>query len=447
MTQADIADYATWTEPETSFQVQYSLPLFHEIDMTVSEGYRRIPHGGIEVGGLLFGRHFPEGARIEAFRLIECEHAQGPSFKLSERDIAGFREQINKASGDPELGGLETLGWFIAHTRGPLQLTEAEVRLFDEFLPGAGQMTVLVKPEKFKPTLFTFLIRNRDARLRTDGAEQAFILPLPGRPSRQAEVPAMPTPLPSLASPPSRVQIERAPPRRETVREPAPAVLTPVVQPAPPPPDIAPPPPPPAVVPPPPPLAPPVQAQAPTHSSAQVPVVPIPVATVPPPAPTPAPFEWQFDRSRVEPTPLFGEYERTGAQAIARDAEPAKSRKGGAVAAIVVAAILGVASGYWFYQQMPAPFIQLTVEPQPTGLIVSWSPDQTSNAEHAFVRVNNGPLLELPAEAKSTGRWQVDAVPDNLKVEIIAQHYMHDSRGTIRYLQPAAPSAVSAPAR
>ena len=29
--------------------------LFHEIDFVVNEGYRKIPHGGIEEGGLLFG--------------------------------------------------------------------------------------------------------------------------------------------------------------------------------------------------------------------------------------------------------------------------------------------------------------------------------------------------------------------------------------------------------
>src|ERR1700755_495155 len=111
MTQADIADFATWIDPATSFQVHYSLPVFHEIDFAVNEGYRRIPHGGIEEGGLLFGRRFSDGIRIEAFRPIECEHAMGPSFKLSEGDLAKLRDQIAKAQADPELGGMETLGW------------------------------------------------------------------------------------------------------------------------------------------------------------------------------------------------------------------------------------------------------------------------------------------------------------------------------------------------
>ena len=44
-----------WTAPGASTTVTYSLPLFHEIDFVVNEGYRKISHGGVEVGGLLFG--------------------------------------------------------------------------------------------------------------------------------------------------------------------------------------------------------------------------------------------------------------------------------------------------------------------------------------------------------------------------------------------------------
>ena len=46
----------------------YSLALFHEIDFVVNEGYRKIPHGGVETGGLLFGSLDASGYGIEAFR-------------------------------------------------------------------------------------------------------------------------------------------------------------------------------------------------------------------------------------------------------------------------------------------------------------------------------------------------------------------------------------------
>src|SRR5436190_4942541 len=95
--------YATWTQPGAPFTVSYSLPLFHEIDFLVSEGYRRIPHGGIEVGGLLFGRFEDSSVRLDAFRSIECEHASGPSFTLSERDLTLLRQQLASSASAPEL--------------------------------------------------------------------------------------------------------------------------------------------------------------------------------------------------------------------------------------------------------------------------------------------------------------------------------------------------------
>ncbi len=179
-------EFAAWTQPGTSFTVEYSLPLFHEIDFFLNEGYRRIPHGGIELGGLLFGRAVSNGIRIEAFRPIECEHASGPSFKLSERDIAGLRKQIE--DGEP---GLQVLGWFVAHTRSELRMNDMEAELFGELLPGPEKVTLLVKPEKFKSTRFTFLVRGADGSVERDGIEQAFVLPLPGRAGRVDPAPAI----------------------------------------------------------------------------------------------------------------------------------------------------------------------------------------------------------------------------------------------------------------
>src|SRR5437868_14582941 len=101
------AAHAVWTRQGGLFSVSYSLPLFHEIDFVVNEGYRRIPHGGIEVGGLLFGRLENNSVRLDAFRSIECEHASGPSFVLSDRDLALLKQQLAKAASDPELQGLQ----------------------------------------------------------------------------------------------------------------------------------------------------------------------------------------------------------------------------------------------------------------------------------------------------------------------------------------------------
>lgn len=212
-----MSDVGTWSWPGETVQVTYSLAFLHEIDFDVNEGYRRIPRGGIETGGILFGHIHEDTTSIEASRPIECEHALGPSFKLTEKDVVGIRAQMEAARTDPDLSGLEPVGWFIGHTRSELVLTQAELDHFDHLFPGAGKLTLLVKPEKFKPTRFAFLVRQRNGTVVMDGAERAFILPLPGRPGAGPETvfvpPAKPLPAREVA------------PVAEAVAAPEPAVI------------------------------------------------------------------------------------------------------------------------------------------------------------------------------------------------------------------------------
>src|SRR5581483_3698416 len=194
-TDSDV-EYVVWTAPGTSFTVTYSLDLFHEIDFVVNEGYRRIPHGGVEIGGLLFGRSDENSARIEAFRTIECDHASGPSFVLSEQDLTNLAKQLAAAEVDPALRHLSAIGWFIAHTRRPLALDDRESTLFDELFPGPGKITLLIKPERFQATRFGFLVRRAGGEIERDASQHAIILPLSKRAGRAAE-----TPLPSSPAP------------------------------------------------------------------------------------------------------------------------------------------------------------------------------------------------------------------------------------------------------
>jgi len=191
-------EYAIWTIPGTDFTVQYSLAAFHEIDFQVNEGYRSIPHGGIEIGGLLFGRVDQRSASIEAFRIIECEHVAGPSFNLSDRDLSKLDQQIEASKTDPDLKDLVVVGWFIAHTRSPLRMGEKEAALFSRYFPDPGKIAVLIKPERFQPTRFGFLVREANGQIKTDASEQAIILPLSGRGSG---VRSGSGPIPSIAAP------------------------------------------------------------------------------------------------------------------------------------------------------------------------------------------------------------------------------------------------------
>jgi hypothetical protein len=305
------AEYAFWRTPDAAITVVYSLALFHEIDFVVNEGYRRIPHGGVEVGGLLFGRSEASRVRIQAFRGIECEHAFGPSFVLSDRDLDRLETQLSNFAGDPELAGLEPVGWLVAHSRSALEMSDREVSWFDRFFPEPGRVAVLAKPERFQPTRFAFVIRRWDGQLQRAAATDAIILPLAGRargpqdgqtedgfipslsapatqqppsrpatpPERQPEVlrPVQPPSTPQVMEPPSEV-IEPAPELAQPVVDPPPPQANEPVPPAPPPqPAIAP--------------MPPILPEAAPEPAPSMPIIPAVAARdiIPPAAPVSEP--------------------------------------------------------------------------------------------------------------------------------------------------------------
>jgi hypothetical protein len=450
-----IAERAIWTAPGASTTVTYSLPLFHEIDFAVNEGYRKIPHGGVEVGGLLFGTVEKDGTRIEAFRPIACDHASGPSFMLSEGDLERLVVQLDTAASDPELASLKPVGWFLSRTRSPLQLIERELVLFDYFFPEPGMLTVMVKPERFQPTRFTFLVRDREGKIARDAGPQAVILPLPGRATSSADqsVPATPAPVTSSAAP--QLVDSQDPPELQADAPTLPAIL---------------------------PVA---KAEAPVAKALED------VSETPIETPVERPIEmpsWgkldlaqvplAFDTVAVPPAPkLEDEPERLSQLAVApssaalvstkkpsRRAQQSSIRRGAPPPGTVpqlpdpyeqlelltkkkppstglrlflvlpLAALLGCAVGYWGYLQLPSPIIPLKARGLSRSVLVSWPPEDTRNAVYAAIRVNDATPLLLSSEEKASGQVEVGASPD-IKVELIARNWMRDSRGIVRFVK------------
>jgi len=372
------ADYAKWTQPGTSFTVAYPVSLFHEIDFFVNEGYRRIAYGGIEVGGLLFGKTASNEIRIEAFRPIECEHASGPSFKLSERDVAALRKQIESSPGDPELSASQVVGWFISHARSELQMNDTEAALFDELLPGPDKITLLVKPEKFKSTRFSFLVRAPDGLMNLDGTEQTFVLPLPGRAGRAQTAVSEPAPHPAV--------VEKVPEIEKPVE----------------------------------------QAAAPVPE--RIGPAPVPAAPAPPPVATiPAP---------VQPNVPYTA-ERIERRRLARAAQRESSgSKFGFALVLLLAGVLGCGLGYWAYLQLPPAVIPLNLEPGPAGFTLTWPPEITRDAVYVAMRVNDGEPVLVSARDRMAGRSEINVTGGSAKVELIARRWMRDSRGIVRYVGP-----------
>lgn len=368
---------AFWTSP-AGFTLTYSLAVFSDIDFQVNEGYRRIPHGGIEVGGLLFGRLKPKSASIEAFRMIECAHASGPSFVLSDSDLTRLREQIAASKNDRDLEGLEVLGWFIAHTRTPLSMTDREAALFDELFPGPGKIMLLVKPERFKPTRFGFLVRGVNGAVERDATEQAIILPLSSRAARSEGAP-----LPSIAAPP---EVPGEPPSPEAKSESV-------------------------------------------ETAANTDLVPISGANALP----------SIDEIRRRRSAYF---ERGGAPLqLPGEVQPSSVRANLRLTLVLfLAAAVGCGAGYWAYLQLPAATIPLYVQAQPAALVVSWPPEQTHDCIFAALRIDDEHEVPLSLLQRDAGQAKIPASGNDVKIELIAQHWLRDSRGIVRFVKPASPA-------
>jgi hypothetical protein len=462
------SEYAYWTVPDSGALVTYSLPLFHEIDFAVNEGYRKIPHGGIEEGGLLFGKIDEKDTRIEAFRAIRCEHASGPSLVLSERDLVLLTAQLADAGADPELAGLEPVGWFLAHTRGPLVLTDGEAELCDRYFARPGTLTVLAKPERFQPTRFGFLVRGKDGSLPRDATQTAVILPLPGRNARAANGPIASIPAPSFmaargpleAESRERPVSEATAPQVRQVAEAVPAadfaLADEMTQPR-------------------------TTAQAMEDRAARRQrhltldqVAPkadeADLETAIPAQPAnsleaaAAPDEQAAAGVELEPVRPGSATAASSQNALARrneareeadsrsllpdpyrEIELLNKKKPASTATrfvmvLPLAALLGCLVGYIAYLQVPSPIIALTVKSRGETVVVTWPADQTRSAVYAAVRVDDSTPVMLTPEERAAGRVDVTASAD-MKVELIARNWIHDSRGIVRFIKPLANTA------
>jgi hypothetical protein len=446
-------EYAYWAIPGAAATVTYSLPLFHEIDFLVNEGYRKIPHGGIEEGGLLFGKIDAKGTRIEAFRAIECEHASGPSFLLSEHDLEVLSAQLAGIGSDAELEGLEPIGWFLGHTRGPLVLTDHEAALFDHYFAAPGMLSVLVKPERFQPTRFGFAVRRKDSSVARDASGGAIILPLPGRNARGSNEPVASIPAPTVsATAAARRAAEFEPRQEKAVVEAPPARPAPISN----------------LTPAPPPGASEKPAVGQTSrrnrrlnleqvipKEEEIPAVGGDSESASPEEP-PSSHE-------LEPAPLRGLGSAPSQSALvsehaADESEDAdsmpdpyrqialinKKKPASAAARLVMvlplAALLGCLVGYVAYLQVPSPIIPLSVKGRGQTVVVTWPAEETRSAVYAVVRVDDSTPVMLTPEERIAGRVEVTASAD-MKVELIARNWIHDSRGIVRFVKPNANTA------
>lgn len=128
------------------------------------EAFHLLPHGGLEIGGLLFGRVYPNARtplRIEivAEREIACAHQSGPAFILTDAECSEIQAQLERTRIDPEIAALSVLGFWVSHGRGDVALSPADLNLYRCF-PNPWQFALVLKPQIGRPTRAAFMYRS-----------------------------------------------------------------------------------------------------------------------------------------------------------------------------------------------------------------------------------------------------------------------------------------------
>jgi hypothetical protein len=184
--------FGTWSAPEIRLTVEYAVTVMEEIRATACDGLQQLAHGGLEVGGVLFGSRSGDSVRILKWRPIACEHAEGPTLRLSTRDRIGLTRQIEVAKSDPDLAGLQPVGWFLSHCRSDIFLTAAELEIYNGFFDAPWQVTLVLRPARLGSARAGFFAREADGALRSESSYKDFTVEPVHRPAPLVERRAVP---------------------------------------------------------------------------------------------------------------------------------------------------------------------------------------------------------------------------------------------------------------
>jgi len=172
VTRTQEEEFKTWKPEASALTIEYAASVMEDLRQAGEQGFQTIPHGGIEIGAILFGVRTDSTVRICEWRPIECSHARGPGFILSETDLRRMAETLSQARG--EMPGLEPVGWFHTHTRSEIFLSAEDIAIFDQWFPQSWQIALVMRLKKESSATAGFFVREPDGSLRSEASYQEF---------------------------------------------------------------------------------------------------------------------------------------------------------------------------------------------------------------------------------------------------------------------------------
>jgi proteasome lid subunit RPN8/RPN11 len=205
------ANCKAWRIPQCPFVIECSSAVLEQIRREVEDS-SNARHGERETGGVLFGVQGLDRICILACKPLQSEHAVGPGFILSEKDQRRLAKLITSAATDPEMEGLQALGWYHSHLRSKIFLSARDLQIHSRYFNAPFQIALVIRPESERPARAGFFFREPSGEMRTASSYEEFILETPPPEAPKIEQPV----LSKLTSPQGRTATPARCERRRT---------------------------------------------------------------------------------------------------------------------------------------------------------------------------------------------------------------------------------------
>jgi hypothetical protein len=157
-----------------AFNIAYDV--VDRLSAEIMRGFGLVPRRGAEVGGILLGAA-EQGerlvVRIDDFIIVPSEHLRGPSYILSDNDLAVFDRELAKLAPAPDRR-IQAVGFFRSNTRDQMQLGPEDLSVLDSRFPGSTAVCLLVRPYATRVSEAALLLRGEDGRFAEGEPELVF---------------------------------------------------------------------------------------------------------------------------------------------------------------------------------------------------------------------------------------------------------------------------------
>ena len=138
-----MSDWNEWPIDGWKGLVKYHRDDLKQISSEMTAGFRAYSWGGVEVGGVLIGSRDGNSFSIADHRPVDCEHAHGPSYELTPKDLDSLRKAVEAIRAE----GLEPVGWYQSVSHRDVVLTEADEAAWAELFPD-GVLLILKRSKE-----------------------------------------------------------------------------------------------------------------------------------------------------------------------------------------------------------------------------------------------------------------------------------------------------------